>query len=118
MTVGKISTGAVVRDPFGREGIVCDKEPAPPEDWINEQAKAEEIRNLGPVNWWGVMPFGGGYLLFPEPMLEWLRPASYEDFLAAADGANVPARESLAKMFPEYLNRLLSERRSRGASSG
>jgi len=110
-----ISVGVVVRDSFGREGIVCSRGEAPAADWINEQVGSDKIRKLGrAVQWWGVMPFGGGYLLCPEPELEWLRPASYEDFLAAADTAGVDGGECLTKIFPHYVDRLLKERRTGG----
>ena len=115
MSEESIMIGLVVRDSFGRVGIVCSSELVPPEDWINEQLNVEEIRSLGTVDWWGVMPLvGGGYLLCPGPMLVPLRPTSYEDFLAAVDSANISGREALAKLFPEYVNRLLGERRTRG----
>jgi hypothetical protein len=109
-----IPIGTVVRDPFGRVGIVCKREPVPPDDWIDERVKADEIKKLGEVSWFGVMPFGGGYVLFPEPMLERLRKATYEDFLSAVDGAGVPGRASLAKIFPDFVDRLLRERHEQG----
>jgi hypothetical protein len=58
------------------------------------------------------MPFSGGYLLSPEPELQTIRPASYEDFLAAADTAAIAGRERLARVFPAYVNRLLAERKT------
>jgi hypothetical protein len=113
MNDGIVSIGAVVRDRFGREGIVCSKEATPSEDWINEQVWFEKTTALGrDVQWWGVMPFGGGYLLCPEPELVWLRPASYEDFRALADTASIHGRERLAKTFPHFVDRLLKERES------
>jgi hypothetical protein len=114
MTKEELSVGSVVRDRFGREGLICSRESTPPKDWIDEQVGAESIKMKGPasVRWWGVMPFGGGYLLCPEPELEWLRVATYEDFLAAVDTAGIHGRERLAKTFPQYVDRLLAERRS------
>ena len=106
-----ISLGAVVRDRFGREGIVCSKEAPPSEDWLKEQVGVSDIRHLATeTEWWGVMPFGGGYLLCPEPELEWLRSATFEDFLALVDTATVHGRERLAKLFPHFVERLLGER--------
>ncbi len=99
--------GSVVADPFGRKGIVCSSESPPSEEWIDQQVKAEEIRRLGDVDWWGVMPFGGGYTLWSGPLLEYLRPSSYEDFLSVVDTASVAGRKKLAKLFPEYASRLL-----------
>src|SRR6266567_5158461 len=101
MSKPEISIGSVVRDRFGREGIVCSKEDTPHQEWLEEQIGGDNIEaQAADVRWWGVMPFSGGYLLSPESELEWLRLASYEDFLAAVDTAAVPARERLAKSFP------------------
>lgn len=113
MTKSEMSIGSVVRDRFGREGIVCSKEANPPRDWLNEQVGADKIKAYGPdVRWWGVMPFAGGYLLCPEPELEWLRSATYDDFISAADTAGIPGRERLAKTFPHFVDRVLAERNS------
>ena len=60
------------------------------------------------------MPLDGGLVLVPEPLLEVIRPASYEDFLVAADHANVAGRKYLATLFPEYVDRVLVERRGGG----
>jgi hypothetical protein len=118
MTKHELSIGSVVRDRFGREGIVCSSEEAPPKDWIDEQVGAENIEAHEPASlqWWGVMPFSGGYLLCAELELEWLRVATYEDFLTAVETAGIPGRERLAKTFPHYVDRALAERDS-GTSS-
>ena len=97
-----IALGQLVRDAHGREGIVCPRKQRPPEDWIEEQLNANDIRRLGQdVAWWGVMPLDGGLVLVPEPMLEVIRPATYEDFLVAADHANIEGRKYLATLFPQ-----------------
>lgn len=107
--------GAVVRDSMLREGIVLSKEAAPPPDWLEEQVNAEDIKALGPnIQWWGVMPFDGGYLLLPAPMLTRLRDASFEDFLRAVDHAGLEGRLGLAKVFPHYVDHVLKLRREKG----
>lgn len=108
-----IDLGSVVQDPFGRVGIVCSLEPRPPQDWIEEQIKVNEIKALGDVRWFGVLAFGGGYLLWPEPLLVNIRVASYDDFLAAANSAGPTGRERLVRIFPDFVNRLLQETRRR-----
>lgn len=106
-----IGVGTVVRDPFARVGIVCTVESRPPADWIEEQVRADEIRALGDdVRWLGILAFGGGYLLWPEPLLIELRDATYDDFLQAADAAGPTGRERLARIFPHFVKRLLAER--------
>lgn len=111
MTTTELKFGVVARDWYGRSGIVGEPESVPTEDWIDEQRNAAVIWALGSTQWWGIMPFEGGYALSPAPLLEVLREATYEDFLAAADYANVPGRARLAKMFPDYVERVLAERR-------
>jgi len=113
MSAIPVRLGLLVRDALGRQGIVCSRKDRPPEDWINEQLNADDLRKLdAKAQWWGVMPMDGGLVLVPEPMLDVIRPASYEDFLAAADNANVAGRKYLAMLFPEYVNRVLAERRA------
>jgi len=90
MTSISMKPGLLVRDDLGREGIVSSREERPSEAWVNEQHDAEEIRKLdASVPWWGVMPLGGGLVIVPEPMLQVIRPTTYEDFLIAVDHANV-----------------------------
>ena len=115
MNQAMIKLGAVVRDRYGRIGIVCSKETAPAQDWIDEQLNSVDIKKLGQTDWWGVMPFGGGYLLAPGPLLDHLRDATYDDFLTASETARAPGRKRLVKIFPSYVDRLLAERRSRAA---
>lgn len=108
MTESLIRLGVVVRDPMGREGIVLSKEGDPPRDWLEEQVNVEQIKGLGPsIEWWGVMPFDGGYLLLPGPLLIWLREATFEDFLRAIDHAGLEGRLGLAKVFPHYVDHVL-----------
>jgi hypothetical protein len=112
-----IQAGYLVRDSRGRPGIVCTRKDRPSEDWIDEQLDAEDIRRLDQdVPWWGVIPLDGGLVLVPEPMLEVIRPAAYEDFLVAADHANIAGRKYLATLFPHYVDRVLAERRAQGKS--
>jgi hypothetical protein len=115
MSATPIQVGLLVRDALGRLGIVCVTKERPPADWIEEQVNAEEIKKLDEgVRWWGVMPLDGGLVLVPEPMLEVIRPAQYEDFLGAAEHANIAGRKYLAILFPQYVDRVLAERRSEG----
>jgi hypothetical protein len=113
MSATPVKLGMLVRDDHGRQGIVCSRKERPSEDWINEQLHADDILKLDAnVPWWGVMPLDGGLVLIPEPMMEVIRRASYEDFLMAAEHANVAGRKYLATLFPEYVDRVVAERRS------
>lgn len=73
MTLSPIKPGTVVRDRYGHIGIVCTKEPAPAQGWIDKQLNSTEITNLGQTDWWGALVFGGGYLLAAGPLLTRLR---------------------------------------------
>jgi hypothetical protein len=118
MTTGtsSIRPGVVVRDPHRKTGIVCSKEPVPAQDWIDGLVHSADVKMLGPTDWWGVLALDGGYLLVPGPLLTYLRDATYDDFLEAADSANPAGREALLTLFPHYVERLLASRRS--AESG
>jgi hypothetical protein len=106
-----IKLGVVVRDLYRKTGIVCSKEPVPAQDWIDGLVHSAEVKKLGPTDWWGVLVFGGGYLLVPRPLLTYLRDATYDDFLEAADTAHKSGRERLLSIFPHYVEQLLAERR-------
>jgi hypothetical protein len=107
-----IKLGVVVRDPYRMTGIVTRTAAVPAQDWIDGLVHSAEVKKLGPTDWWGVLLFGGGSVLVPGPLLTYLRDATYDDFLEAADSANAAGRETLLKLFPHYVNRLLAERRS------
>ncbi len=106
-----IKPGAVVRDRHWHVGIVREKEAPPSKSWIDGLKNSEEVKKLGPTVWWSFLPLSGGSALSPGPLLEYLRDASYEDFLKASEAANEAARESLVRMFPEYVSRFLNEQR-------
>ena len=55
--------------------------------------------------WWKVLPLEGGLILSPEPLLTPIRRTTYEDFIAAVEGANIEGRKRLAALFPEYVGR-------------
>lgn len=104
-----IAPGLLVRDPFGRIGIVYERRERPSESWISDQLNVEDLRTLIPGTlWWAVLPLAGGLVLVAEPMLEALRRASFEDFLEAADHANLEGRKCLALLFPEYVARVVA----------
>jgi len=48
-----IKLGMLVRDDHGRQGIVCSRKERPPQDWIDEQLRADDIRKLDPSVPWG-----------------------------------------------------------------
>lgn len=109
MKRSSIKLGVVARGRYGHTGIVLSEEAVPVQNWIEDQLNAADIRSLGSTDWWGVLVFDGGYLLSPGPLLTYVRDASYDDFIAAADAANSSGRERLVKIFPHYVERLLAE---------
>lgn len=106
-----IRSGVVVRDTFGRVGIVLTRKPQPDEKWIDDQVNSTDIKRLGSTEWWGVMPLDGGFARAPSPLLTYLREATYEDFILAADNANSAGRKYLIEVFPTFVDRLLADRR-------
>ena len=106
-----IKPGAVVRDTHWQVGIVRERAAPPPKSWIDGLKNSEEVKKLGPTDWWSFLPLSGGSALSPGALLEYLRDATYEDFLKATAAANEAGRESLVKLFSEYVSRFLSEQR-------
>lgn len=104
-----IEDGIVVRDQYGRVGIVLGPTDVPSDDWLAEQVNLPLESAPNETTWWHVMPLTGGLVIAPEMALEPLRPATYEDFLIAVDHANVPGRRSLAVLFPEFVRRATEE---------
>jgi hypothetical protein len=104
-----IQTGIVARDQHGRVGIVLGPTDVPSEDWLAEQVNLTLERGPHETTWWHVMPLTGGLVIVPEEALEPLRAATYEDFLAAVDHANVAGRQALAQAFPEFVRRAAEE---------
>jgi hypothetical protein len=104
-----VRPGLLVKDDHSRIGIVRQPEKVPSRRWLQELEHAEQVAALpADVRWWGVLPLDGGYVISPEPFLEVLREATYEDFLAAVDHANDVARRTLADLFPDYVRRIVS----------
>lgn len=103
----RVAPGILVRDDHGRLGIVAERTHRPSEAWLRQQLHPMSDADVA-TPWWTVQPLDGGLILSPEPLLIPLRRATYDDFLAAAEGANVEGRKSLAALFPEYLDRARS----------
>lgn len=112
-----VAPGTVVLDDHKRLGIVAEKRPQPSAAWLAEQRHPVSEAHVG-AQWWAVMPLTGGLILSPEPLLQPLRRASYEDFTEAVEGANEHGRRSLATLFPEYVQRALGKAASRGGERG
>ncbi len=78
-----ICPGSFIRDNCGRLGIVLWEDPAPKRWWLDIQ-KDQRMREVGPCRWWAVAPLIGGGVCIPEPLAEYVRPATLEDALPVA----------------------------------
>jgi hypothetical protein len=103
-----IKPGILVRDNYHREGIVVGEEPRPSREWIAEQVDQQPASLPLETRWWAVLPLGGGMVLAPEPLLHPIRAATYDDFMTAIDHGNAKARLTLAKLFPDYVRRVVA----------
>ena len=90
-------------------GIVLGPTDVPSEDWLAEQVNLNFEGAPEETIWWHVMPLTGGLVIAPDLALEPLRAATSEDFLIAVDHANVPGRQTLAQVFPEFVRRAAEE---------
>lgn len=109
-----IKVGSIVVDNHHRRGIVCYQEACPDEKWISEQVD-ERIRQTPQASkWWGIMPLTGGFVLCPESILRFQGQASYDDFIEAAEHANLEGRKTLAMIFPEFVKKAIEKRAING----
>ena len=106
----------LVRDDHNRVGIVAEHAACPSKAWLREQVNPISEVDAS-AQWWTVQPLDGGLILSPEPLLAPLRPATYDDFLLAVEGANVAGRKSLATLFPDYVARARTTLENRGTDS-
>jgi hypothetical protein len=97
-----LEPGAVVKDQYGCVGIIMREDARPAESWIKEQVHMPEQAKAEGINWWAVAPLTGGMLLAPSPVLTFLRPATYEDFVAAVDHSTDNGRRNLSALFPTF----------------
>jgi hypothetical protein len=102
-----ISPGAVVKDQYGRIGIVVREDSKPSAAWIKEQVHLPDGIEAEAARWWAVAPLTGGMSLTPGLCLSFVRAATYEDFLTAVDHSTQSGRRALAALFPEFTEAVL-----------
>ena len=93
-----LKPGDLVRDNYGRTGIVLWENP-PPKDWWLQIQNDARMREVGPCQWWAVAPVSGGGACVPEPLTEYIRPASIEDALQVAQEHKM-SYFTLVRVFP------------------
>ena len=90
--------GALIRDNYGRLGIVLWESPPPKASWLEIQNDAR-MRGVGDCRWWSVAPLSGGGAQVPEPLVEYVRAASVQDALKVASEHKM-SYFTLVKVFP------------------
>lgn len=74
-----IGVGDVIRDNYGRLGLVLEKGRKPGVRWLAEQEDQRMRTASGP--WWHVAPLNGGGVLVPENLAGRVRRATVDDVL-------------------------------------
>ena len=101
MTLGP---GALIRDNYGRLGIVLWETPPPKSSWLEIQNDAR-MREVGDCRWWAVAPLCGGGACVPAPLVEYVRAASVDDALQVALEHKM-SYFTLVKVFPGLAERM------------
>lgn len=86
-------------------GIVLWETSAPDESWLKIQ-KDSRIRSVGACQWWTVAPLIGGGVCVPEPLAEYVRPATVDDALQVAREHKM-SYFTLVKVFPRLAELML-----------
>jgi hypothetical protein len=89
------------------ECIVIRKEEQPEATWLGEQAD-ERLLAFKDEQWWALMPLKGGVLLMPEPLIDPVRKATYDDVMEAVEHANESGRRTLARLFPTFVAKAIA----------
>ena len=92
----------LIVDNWGREGIVAKRARKPSASWLSGQLD-DKMRQLPKDTiWWEVLNFRGGAVIVPEPLAQFVREATIEDAMRAAQCANQPALDILKRLFPKF----------------
>ena len=75
-----MKTGLLVKDNYGRIGIVIKKTSQPETSWLAIQ-KDKKLKT-STADWYNIVPLGtGGLVVAPEDLIQVLRPATKDDFV-------------------------------------
>jgi len=105
-----VEIGDVVRDNYGRSGIVVREEPPPDQSWVDAQSDSRVNSVDRACRWLGILPFDGGLLIAPEPLVERVRRADADDIRTVAAEANSHGIKLLVEALPNAVLELLRDR--------
>ena len=100
-----LSPADLIRDNYGRLGIVLWEASTPDESWLKIQ-KDSRMRSVGACRWWSVALLIGGGVCVPEPLAEYVRPATVDDALQVAREHKM-SYFTLVKVFPQLAELML-----------
>src|SRR3954468_15639973 len=103
----------LIIDNWDREGIVHQQVKRPAKGWLADQSDSRVQAMPADTIWWSVLDIRGGSVIVPEPLATFVREATVEDVMRAAEYANDYALRTLAFLFPEAIERAL-QRRQKG----
>lgn len=101
-----IEAGDIVRDNYGRVGVVICEDKTPDYQWLSGQ-EDERVRTRGQdERWLTVYPMDGGAVNSPQSLTTRLRKMTQEDFDVAYKAANGFAKDKLGELFPGFFDRM------------
>jgi hypothetical protein len=95
----------LIIDNFNREGIVVERAKRPTASWLADQDDVRLRALAADTVWWTVLPISGGAVIVPEPLAQFIREATIEDAMRAAEYANEHALRTIAQLFPDAVER-------------
>ena len=100
----------LIIDNWDREGIVVERVEQPKASWLAGQTDSR-MRGLPQETiWWIVLDVRGGAVIVPEPLAQFVREATIEDAMRAAEYANAHALRIIGQLFPEAIDKALQHR--------
>jgi hypothetical protein len=108
----------LIIDNRDREGIVVQKVKRPAASWLEDQTDSRVRAMPADTAWWSVLVIEGGSVIVAEPLTRFIREATVEDVMRAAEYANGHALRTLAVLFPEAIEQALQRRQKGDDTAG
>ena len=94
-----IQIGDIITDNYELMGIVLEREGKPTDEWLELQNDERMRQQPEDVKWWSVLPFTGGAVCIPEPLMVKERRATIDDLQEVYRNGYPFAQEELEQMY-------------------
>lgn len=97
----KIKPRDLIADNLGRLGIVMEQAETPAPGWIKIQKDIRIHELPSDTVWWHIIPLDGGGIEAPEPLIQFVRRANYEDICKAYKNSNYSGRLGIEELLQQ-----------------